>query len=154
MKLSGSYLLPATPEQVWALLNDPGRLAKCLPGCERLEPDGPDRYRAVVKFALAAISGKYAGSLEISEKKPPRSLRLHLEGKGAPGFVKGDGQLELAEEHGQTELRYAGEAQVGGMIASVGQRLMEGAARRLVQQFFENAAAQLQASAAGREAKE
>ena len=154
MKLSGSYLLPAAPEQVWALLNDPGRLARCLPGCERLEPDGPDRYKAVVKFALAAISGKYAGSLEISEKKPPRSMRLRLEGKGVPGFVKGEGQLELAEEHGQTELRYTGEAQVGGMIASVGQRLIEGAARKVVQQFFENAAAQLQAPAAGREAKQ
>ncbi len=154
MKLSGSYLLPATPEQVWALLNDPGRLARCLPGCERLEPDGPDRYKAVVKFALAAISGKYAGSLEISEKKPPRSMHLRLEGKGVPGFVKGEGQLELAEEHGQTELRYAGEAQVGGMIASVGQRLIEGAARKLVQQFFESVAAQLQVPAAGREAKQ
>jgi carbon monoxide dehydrogenase subunit G len=154
VKLSGSYLLPATPEQVWALLNDPGRLAKCLPGCERLEPEGPDRYRAVVKFALAAISGKYAGALEISEKKPPRSMRLRLEGKGVPGFVKGEGQLDLADENGQTELRYAGEAQVGGMIASVGQRLIEGAARRIVQQFFENAAAELRVSASGREARD
>ncbi|MBI3670087.1 MAG: carbon monoxide dehydrogenase, partial [Acidobacteria bacterium] len=75
MKVAGSYVLPGTPEQVWALLNDPARLAKCLPGCERLEPDGPDRYKAAVNFALAAISGKYAGSLEITEKKPPRSLR-------------------------------------------------------------------------------
>ena len=146
MKVSGSYLFPAPPEQVWALLNDPKRLAKCLPGCERLEPDGPDRYKAIIKFALAAISGQYSGSVELSEKKPPRSLRLRLEGKGTPGFVTGEGQLELAEKHGQTELRYTGEAQVGGMIAGIGQRMIEGAARKLIQQFFESAAAQLHTS--------
>ncbi len=143
MKFSGSYLLPGTPEQVWALLNDPERLAKCLPGCERLEPDGPDRYRAAIKFALAAVSGRYNGSVELAEKKPPHSLRIRLEGKGVPGFVKGEGQLELTEKQGQTELRYAGEAQVGGMIAAVGQRMIEGAARKIIQQFFESARAQL-----------
>ncbi|PYU13000.1 MAG: carbon monoxide dehydrogenase [Acidobacteria bacterium] len=144
MKVSGSYLLPGTPEQVWALLNDPERLAKCLPGCERLEPDGPDRYKAVVKFALAAISGQYSGSVELADKKPPHSLRLRLEGKGVPGFVKGDGQLELWEKGGQTEVHYSGEAQIGGMIAAVGQRMLDAAARKIIQQFFENAAAQLQ----------
>jgi carbon monoxide dehydrogenase subunit G len=146
VKISGSYSLPAPSEQVWALLNDPERLAKSLPGCERLEPDGPDRYKVVVKFALAAISGSYSGSLQISEKKPPHSMRLRLEGKGVPGFVRGEGQLELVEKHGQTELRYSGEAQVGGMIAAVGQRMIEGAARKIVQQFFESVAAQLRAA--------
>jgi uncharacterized protein len=144
VKVSGSYLLPGAPEQVWALLNDPERLAKCLPGCERLEPDGPDRYKAVVKFALAAISGQYSGSVELADKKPPHSLRLRLEGKGVPGFVKGEGQLELSEKGGQTEMRYSGEAQIGGMIAAVGQRMLDAAARKIVQQFFECAAAQLQ----------
>lgn len=144
MKVSGSYPLPGTPEQVWALLNDPERLAKCLPGCERLEPDGPDRYKAVVKFALAAISGQYSGSLELADKKPPQSLRLRLEGKGVPGFVKGEGQVELSEKGGQTEVRYSGEAQIGGMIAAVGQRMLDAAARKIVQQFFECGAAQLQ----------
>lgn len=148
MKLAGTYLLPGTPEQVWDLLNDPERLAKLLPGCERLEPDGPDRYKAAVKFALAAISGKYAGSLQFLEKKPPRLLRLRLDGKGVPGFVKGEGQLELTEKHGQTEVRYSGEAQIGGMIAAVGQRMVDVAARKTVQQFFEAAAAQLKAATA------
>jgi carbon monoxide dehydrogenase subunit G len=145
VKVAGSYVLPGTPEQVWALLNDPERLAKCLPGCERLEPDGPDRYKTAIKFALAAISGKYAGSLEFAEKNPPRSLRLRLAGKGVPGFMKGEGRLELVEKHGQTELRYSGEAQVGGMIAAVGQRMIDVAARKVVQQFFESVAAQLKA---------
>lgn len=148
MKVVGSYLLPGTPEQVWDLLNDPERLAKSLPGCERLEPDGPDRYKVAIKFALAAISGKYTGSVELSEKKPPRSLRMRLEGKGTAGFMKGEGQLELIEKHGQTEVRYSGEAQVGGLIASVGQRLIDFTARKMIQQFFEATAAQLKTATA------
>ncbi len=143
MKLAGTFLLPAAPGDVWALLNDPQRLAKCLPGCERLDPDGPDRYKAAVKFALAAISGKYAGGLEFSDKKPPHSLRLKIEGKGIPGFVKGEGRVELVEKDGQTEVRYSGEAQIGGMIAAVGQRMLDAAARKVVAQFFESVAASL-----------
>jgi hypothetical protein len=146
VKLSGSYFLPGTPEQVWALLNDPVRLAKLLPGCERLDPDGPDRWKAAVKFAIAAISGKYAGSLQFTEKKPPKSLRMQIEGKGVPGFMKGEGLLELVSKHGETELRYSGEAQVGGMVAAVGQRMIEMAARKMVQQFFDNAAKELKSS--------
>lgn len=145
MKLAGTATLPGTPEQVWEFLNDPARLAKALPGCERLEPDGPDRYKAVIKFALAAISGSYSGSLEISEKKPPHSLRLKMEGKGLPGWVKGDGELALvARKKNQTQVSYSGNAQVGGMIASVGQRMIESAAKKIVQQFFESVAKHLQ----------
>ena len=136
MKLAGQYVLPAPPAKVWALLTDPNRLAKLLPGCERLDPDGPDRFKAAVKFGIAAISGKYAGTIEFAEKKPPTSMRMKLSGKGIPGFVDGVGHIELAEKGGQTELRYTGEAQVGGMIASVGQRMIEGAARKIVDQFF------------------
>jgi len=143
VKLAGQYLLPATPEKVWELLTDPVRLAKLLPGCERLDPDGPDRYKAAVKFGIAAISGKYAGTVEFSEKKPPHFMRMKIGGKGMPGFVDGTGNIELAEKDGQTELRYTGEAQVGGMIASVGQRMIEGAAKKIVDQFFGAAAEEL-----------
>ena len=146
MKLAGAVMLPASPEQVWALLNDPARLARLLPGCERLEPDGPDRYKAAVKFGIAAISGKYAGTLQFAEKKPPRSLVLKMDGKGLPGFVKGEGRIDLAAESAGTELTYSGEAQVGGLIASVGQRMLDAAARKIVQQFFESAKAELASS--------
>ncbi len=145
MKLVGTATLPGTPEQVWELLNDPARLAKALPGCERLDPDGPDRYKAVIKFALAAISGNYSGSVELSEKKPPHSLRLKMEGRGLPGWVKGEGELKLSAKKNETEVSYSADAQVGGMIASVGQRMMESAAKKIVQQFFESVAKQLKA---------
>src|SRR4029077_1495089 len=124
------------PEEVWALLTDASRLSRLLPGCARLEPDGPDRYTAAVKFGIAAITGKYAGKLEFAEKKPPHSLILKMDGKGLPGFVNGEGRIELTPKGHDTELTYTGEAQVGGLIASVGQRMLDAAARKIVQQFF------------------
>jgi hypothetical protein len=143
MKLSGTHTFSAPPDKVWTAINDPEILAKALPGCERLEPDGPDRFKAVVSFGLAAITGKYAGSVELAEKVPPHSMVLKMEGKGIPGFVKGSGRLELRAKGKQTELSYEGEAQVGGMIAAVGQRMIEAAARKIVSQFFEKFAAQV-----------
>lgn len=143
MKLAGQYVFPASPVKVWELLTDPVRLAKLLPGCERLDPDGPDRFKAAVKFGIAAISGKYTGTIEFAEKKPPKSMRVKLSGKGIPGFVDGVGHIELDESDGRTELRYTGEAQVGGMIASVGQRMIEGAARKIMDQFFSAVAEEL-----------
>jgi uncharacterized protein len=143
VKLAGTTSLPAPPSEVWSLLTDPSRLSRLLPGCERLEPDGPDRFKAAVKFGIAAISGKYSGSVEFAEKKPPRSLVLKLDGKGLPGFVKGEGRIELTPNGAETELAYTGEAQVGGLIASVGQRMLDAAARKIVQQFFDSAKAEL-----------
>ena len=145
MKIHGTCILPAPRQQVWELLNDPERLAKCLPGCERLEPTGPDRYKVAIKFALAAFSGAYSGAVELSEKMPPASMRMLVEGKGAPGFMKGAGRLTLRDKAGKTEVRYEGEAQVGGVIAAVGQRMIEAAAKKIIAQFFESAANQLTA---------
>ena len=144
MKLAGTVALPAPPDEVWSLFTDPDRLSRLLPGCERLEPDGPDRYKAAVKFGIAAITGKYAGTLEFAEKKPPHSLVLKMDGRGLPGFVKGEGRIQLiAKGASDTELTYTGEAQVGGVIASVGQRMLDAAARKIVQQFFDSAKAEL-----------
>lgn len=144
MKLSGNYTLPAAPAEVWELFNDPRRLAACLPGCETLEAIGPDKYKVGIKFVLAAFSGSYTGNVELLEKQPPESMRMVVEGKGAPGFMKGDGRLTLQAAGPATEVHYQGEAHVGGLIAAVGQRMIEAAARKIVQQFFERAARQLQ----------
>jgi len=146
VNLSGVVTLPGAPAQVWALLTDPQRLARLLPGCERLDPDGPDRYKAVVKFGVAAISGKYAGSLEFLQLNPPHSLTLQFDGRGLPGFVHGQARIELLRKGPGTELCYSGEAQIGGIIATVGQRLLEAAARKIVQQFFAAAAAELKSA--------
>jgi carbon monoxide dehydrogenase subunit G len=140
VKLSGSYVLPGPPEAVWELLTDPARLAKCLPGCESLQNAGDDRYTVKAKFAIAAIGGSFSGAVTLTEKKPPCSLKMRIEGRGAPGHLTGEGRIELGERGNQTEVRYDGSAQVGGLIAAVGQRMIEAAAKRIVGQFFENAA--------------
>lgn len=147
MKVQGTASLPAKREEVWDLLNDPQRLAKCLPGAERLEPDGPDRYKVAMKFGIAAFSGKFQGSVELAEKKPPESLKMRVEGRGVPGFMKGEGTISLREKSGATEVKYEGEAQVGGVIASVGQRMIEAASKKIMQQFFDAAVAELKAAA-------
>lgn len=149
MKFAGTASLPAPPAEVWSLLTDASRLSRLLPGCDRLEPDGPDRYKVAVKFGIAAISGKYAGTLEFSQKKPPHSLVLKMDGQGLPGFVKGEGRIELTAKGGDTEVAYSGEAQVGGLIASVGQRMLEAAAGKIVQQFFDSAKAELASTKSG-----
>ena len=147
MKVQGTASLPAKREEVWDLLTDPQRLAKCLPGAERLEPDGPDRYKVAMKFGIAAFSGKFQGSVELAEKKPPESLKMRVEGRGVPGFMKGEGTISLREKSGVTEVKYEGEAQVGGVIASVGQRMIEAASKKIMQQFFDAAAAELKTAA-------
>ncbi|HKW88447.1 MAG TPA: carbon monoxide dehydrogenase subunit G [Candidatus Acidoferrales bacterium] len=148
MKLSGTATLPARREQVWELLNDPKRLAKCLPGAQSLEPDGPDRYRVAMKFGIAAFSGNFQGSLALAEKNPPESVKMLVEGRGAPGFMKGEGTIALHGKGSETTVSYDGEAHVGGVIASVGQRMIEAAAKKIVAQFFDSAAQELRAHSA------
>ncbi len=144
MKLEGVQRVAAAPEAVWSLLNNPEQLAKCLPGCEELIAAGNDMYRAKLSVAIAAVSGKYSGSVQILEKVEPRPavggagrMRLRIEGRGAPGFMKGEGTLKLVAKGNETEIQYGGEAQVGGVIAAVGQRMVEGAAKIIVGQFFD-----------------
>lgn len=154
MRLQGVVLLPASREQVWSSLTDPAFLAKCLPGAQSLTPDGPGRYKVSLKMALAAFSGKFDGGVDLSDEHPPEFFRMAVEGRGAPGFMKGQGTITLCEsaQHpshssAQTEVRYDGEAQVGGVIASVGSRMIEAAARKIVQQFFDAAASELHSAA-------
>lgn len=140
MKLSGSCVLPGPPDAVWDLLTDPARLAKCLPGCEKLESAGADRYVLKAKFAVAAIGGSFSGAVTLTETVPPRFLKMRIEGRGTVGHMTGEGRVTLAARGAETEVRYDGSAQVGGLIAGVGQRMIEAAARRIVAQFFESAA--------------
>ena len=149
MKFNGSALVPAAREKVWQSLTDPAFLAKCLPGAQSLTPDGPGRYKVSLKMGLAAFSGKFEGSVQLSNEHPPESFRMSVEGRGAPGFLKGQGTITLRQDDrqspNQTEVHYDGEAQVGGVIASVGSRMIEAAAKKIIQQFFDSVAAQFHA---------
>jgi uncharacterized protein len=135
MKLSGSHTFNAPREKVWAMLNDIEALRTLIPGVESLEEVEPNTYKGVAKIGVAGIKGEYNGTVKLTDINAPTSYRLIGEGRGKPGHVKGEGTIELSSETPeQTLLRYNGDVQVGGMIASVGQRLIEGAAKLLINQ--------------------
>jgi carbon monoxide dehydrogenase subunit G len=143
VKISGTYTLPLPQERAYEVMQDPEVLARAIPGCESLEKVGPDEYRMKMKMALASLSGAFEGKVRITEQTPPNSFRLVVEGTGRIGFVKGDGLLKLAPaEAGGTEVAYEGEAQVGGTIAAVGQRLIDGTAKTMIKKFFDKLAAE------------
>lgn len=136
MEISGSYTFPAPPERVWTLLMDPDVIASCIPGCDRFEPDGEDRYRARLTVAMAAITGTYDGSVVLSDKVPLTSYRLTAEGQGRPGFVKGSSAIALRAEGGSTVVDVTGSVQTGGPIARVGQRLIGSVSKMMMDRFF------------------
>ncbi len=138
MKIQGTQTVNASRERVFGAVVDPTVIAKLLPGCEKLEPVGEDTYQVKMKLGLGAVSGSYQGTVRVSEKQPPERLRLTVNGRGPWGFAEGDGTLTLTEEGGGTKIEYAGELKVGGMIASVGQRLFDAAAKMVIGQFFKN----------------
>jgi carbon monoxide dehydrogenase subunit G len=124
-------------ERAYALLQDPAILARCVPGCESLDKTGEGEYAMRMKMVLAAVSGKFDGKVRITDAVSPSQFRLHVEGTGKIGFMKGDGLLTLSEVDGATDVQYDGEVHVGGTIASVGQRLIDGTAKMMIKRFFE-----------------
>jgi uncharacterized protein len=136
MDVSASYTFAATPDQVWKLLNDPDVVASCLPGCERLEPIGEEHYKAELNLAIAAVTGRYTGTVALLDKQPPHSYRLVVQGKGSPGFVMGEAKVELVEADGATIVKVTGQGQVGGLMARVGQRLLSTASKMMMDRFF------------------
>lgn len=143
MKISGAYSVPIPTDRAYTVLQDPAVLAKSMPGCDRLEQTGDDEYRMVMKLMISSITGQFDGRISITDKSPPESFRLNVEGKGKPGFMKGSGVLRFSPSDGGAEVQYDGEVQVGGAIAAVGQRLIDTTARMMIKRFFENLAKHL-----------
>jgi uncharacterized protein len=137
MKIQGSSRIAAFREKVWERLLDPQVLARSLPGCEKFEANPDGSYAAEMRIGVAAIKGTYKGRVEILDAVPPDHFRLKIEGKGTGGFLTGEGTLTLVADGAATWINYAGEAQVGGLVASVGQRLVLLAAKQITAQFFE-----------------
>jgi hypothetical protein len=136
MDITGSYTFNAPPDRVWAMLMDPASIASCIPGCDRFEPDGPDRYKATLTLGLAAITGTYDGTVVITEKTPPSSYRLNVEGEGKAGFVKGNVAITLRAEGATTVVDVNGTVETGGAIARLGQRLIGNVSRMMQDRFF------------------
>ena len=146
MKLQGTLSFDAPRDRVWAAFNDPQVIARHLPGCDALNPDGEDVYRAVLKIGVGPIKGTYNAILTLSEKQAPESYTLQVEGSGKPGYVKGGGQVRLAEDGDKTTLVYEGDLQIGGLIARVGQRIVGTISGQMANRFFESMKAEFEAA--------
>ena len=134
MKMQGQHILQAPRDKVWAFLMQPESIAKVMPGCERLEEVAPDTFEATLKLGIAAVQGTYTGSVQLLDKTAPSHFRMLIDGSGTPGFVKGEATIDLSEHDGATVLTYNADTQVGGLIASVGQRMISGVAKMIVAQ--------------------
>lgn len=138
MKIEGKYTLKGPRERVGSLLMDPDVLRRCLPGCQRLDPVGDNTYEGTMKVGVAAVRGTYAGKVQLKDIDPPRCCTMVIEGSGAPGIVRGSGVLELEEQDSGTLVNVQGEAEVSGLIARVGHRLLGGVAKLMLGQFFKS----------------
>ena len=137
MDLTATYVFNAPVEKVWDLLMDTNAIASCLPGCRGLQPAGNDRYEVELGIAVAAIAGSFKGTVALEEKVPPQSYKLVVEATGRQGFVKGHAHVTLApDEPNRTLVHIAAQADVGGMIARVGQRLLDGVSRTMMDRFY------------------
>lgn len=154
MKVEGTHTFNAPRDDVWAAMLDPEVLSNTLPGVQQLEKTGENDYKAAMKIRIGPVQGLYTGTVKLSDLKPPEYCQLLVDGRGAPGFVKGDGQIRLEAQGEQTIMHYSGDAQVGGRLASVGQRLMESSTQALVSQSLESLDAQITARVRGRETGE
>lgn len=146
MKIDGVYTFQAPRQLVWETVQDPDALQRCIPGVESFERTGDDEYRATMKIGVGAIRGTYNAKIRIFDQRAPEHYKLAVEAQGAAGFVRGEGTFELAEQGaGATELRWSADAQIGGAVAAVGQRMLGGVARMTVGQLWSALDAQVKA---------
>jgi carbon monoxide dehydrogenase subunit G len=136
VQISGSYVFQAPAARVWDLLMDTDAIAACVPGCQELTPIGNDRYRAKLSVAISAVTGNYDATIALEEKTPPHGYTLRVDGQGRPGFVKGVSRVQLVDQDGSTRVEVTADVQAGGAIARVGQRLLEGVGRTMMNRFF------------------
>jgi uncharacterized protein len=150
MELNGERLIPAPIATTWQALNDPAILRDCIAGCESIERTGEDAYEALVAVKVGPVSARFKGKLQMSDIKPPHSYTIHFDGQGGvAGHGKGSADVALAEEGQQTRLRYTARAQVGGKMAQVGSRLIDAAAGKITEDFFNAFEARLKPTTVG-----
>ena len=145
MKVEGTFTIKAERDRVWELLQDPDVLAAWIPGCEKLEPTAAHAYRGELQLGVAAIKGRYSGTVKLEDIQAPHHYKLVLDGKGRQGFIRGAGTIDLTEQADHTVLHYSGDVQLGGPLASVGQRMLDGVAKMMLGQFFSALEAELSA---------
>jgi uncharacterized protein len=137
MEMQGSRQLAITQQQAWDALNDPAVLKACIPGCDKVEPTGENQYSIGMALKIGPVSAKFTGKIALSDINPPQSYTISFEGQGGPaGFGKGSAKVQLTPNDRGNELAYSVQASVGGKIAQLGQRLIDGAAKSMAEDFF------------------
>lgn len=144
MEITDTHNFPAAPEEVWAVLMDPDAIKTCLRGCRELRPIGDNRYHADISIGVGAVSGIFSATMTLSEQSPPNSYRISVDANGKPGFARGYANVVLKRVESGTQVEVSATAEVGGLIARVGQRLIEGVARMMIAGFFSCLASRLQ----------
>ena len=139
MTMTGEVQLPASRQVVWEKLNDPAVLKSCIPGCEELDKSGDNEFQAVAKMKVGPVSARFKGRVTLSDLDPPNGSKITGEGEGGvAGFAKGGATVNLQDKDGGTLLVYNVEAQIGGKLAPLGPRLINGSAKKLADEFFAN----------------
>ena len=137
MDMQGARQLAITQQQAWDALNDPAVLKVCIPGCDKVEPSGDNQYSIGMSLKIGPVSAKFSGKITLSDINPPISYKINFEGQGGPaGFGKGESNVTLTPNEDGCELAYTVHASVGGKIAQLGQRLIDGAAKSMAEDFF------------------
>ena len=146
VELEGTYEIAAPRELVWEMVLDPDVLARVMPGCEKLERTGEDEYKGKLRIKVGPVDGVYQGTLKLSQLRPLEGFRLAVNGRGSSGNIRGEGDLQLGlAENGTTLLRYQGQGEVSGRMATVGQRLTQSSARAITKQCLINLDRQVKA---------
>ena len=139
MTMTGEIELAAPRQKVWEKLNDPAVLKACIPGCEELERSDDQGFRAVARMKVGPVSARFRGKVTLSDLDPPNGYKISGEGEGGvAGFAKGGARVDLVEREGGTLLSYHVDAQIGGKLAQLGQRLINGTAKKMADEFFAN----------------
>jgi carbon monoxide dehydrogenase subunit G len=136
LTIDGTHKLDAPRERIFDLLVNPILLQKCIPGCETLEKTGENQYNARLSVGIGPIKGVFTATVSLQDLRRPEHYALAMEGKGQPGFVKGAGQLNFTDDNGATNVQFTGEVHVGGLLASVGQRMIQSAGKMMAERFF------------------
>jgi len=137
MEMTGSRVVPTDVETTWKALNDPEVLKACIPGCETIDATGSDEYKVTMTARVGPVSAKFSGRIVLADMVPPTSYMLRFDGQGgAAGFAKGEARVTLAAVEGGTRVDYTAKAQVGGKLAQIGSRLVDGAAAKVADDFF------------------
>ncbi len=144
MKLDGTYTFNASRKLVWDTLQDPDSLRKAIPGVESFDKTAEDQYEAKMKIGVGAIKGAYHGKIRVFDQEEPSHYKISVDASGTPGFVKGEGSFDLVEDGpDKTTITWSADAHVGGLVASVGQRMLSGVAKMTVTQLWKSMESQI-----------